>query len=142
LYRDTTTFQDGSHRKDLNALNRDLDRVLILDVESEHFALQPEHGLLIKKYDAEADPQKADAELTRLIPFLQYLARARVPSLVAEYSKLEDKSDVAGSFKKRLVELEATGQYRAGKHGQAGRFVAQTQRGGEKRGSVWEFLRR
>ena len=45
LYRDTTTFAQGFHRKDLDALNRDLGKVLIIDVDKQSFAYHPKHGI-------------------------------------------------------------------------------------------------
>ena len=41
LYRDATTYSSGMHRKDLSALNRDLDKVLIIDCDSQAFSMQP-----------------------------------------------------------------------------------------------------
>ena len=40
LFKDTTTFREGHHRKDLNALNRPMNRLLIIDTDKESFALQ------------------------------------------------------------------------------------------------------
>lgn len=41
LYRDSTTYSGGLHRKDLGALNRDLDKVLIIDCDSQCYSFQP-----------------------------------------------------------------------------------------------------
>mmetsp|Transcript_17148 Transcript_17148/g.28733 ORF Transcript_17148/g.28733 Transcript_17148/m.28733 type:complete len:309 (+) Transcript_17148:24-950(+) len=111
LYRDTTTFVNGAHRKDLKALNRNLARVLIVDTQESAFALQPRNGLLVPKYDHKADPQKKDNELTKLIPFLKYLAFANVSDFRDELD--EYRPDVAATFEKKLPELRAAGKLRA-----------------------------
>ena len=41
LYRDATTYSGGLHRKDLAALNRDLDKILIVDCDSQCYSFQP-----------------------------------------------------------------------------------------------------
>merc|ERR1711908_48875 len=74
LYRDATTYTGGAHRKDLSHLNRNMDRVLIIDCSPDSFSLQPNHGVAIKPYHAEEDLEKKDSELKRLVPFLQFLA--------------------------------------------------------------------
>ena len=81
LYRDTTTFSGGHHRKDLSAINRDLKKVLIIDTKRESFSLHPDKGILIKKYVSDDDPLKEDNELMKLVPFLQYLAIMKVRGL-------------------------------------------------------------
>ena len=47
LYRDTTTYRNGHHYKDLEVLNRDLRKVLILDTDDESYAMQPSHGITV-----------------------------------------------------------------------------------------------
>jgi len=74
LYRDATTYTQGDHKKDLSALNRDLDKVLIIDCAASAFSLQPDCGIAIKPYSAEADPMKEDETLKNLVQFLQFLA--------------------------------------------------------------------
>lgn len=74
LYRDATTYTGGMHRKDLSALNRDIDNVVIIDCDERCFSLQPANGIAVKPYSAEKDPNKQDAHLKRLIPFLAFFA--------------------------------------------------------------------
>lgn len=133
LYRDTTTFANGAHRKDLNSLNRPLNRVLIIDTQESAFALQPRNGLLVPEYKHAADPQKQDQELTKLIPFLKYLAFANVGDFRDE---LDDyRPDVAATFEKRLPELRAAGKLRVPNVRSAGR------QGGPSGPTLWERLR-
>mmetsp|Transcript_35810 Transcript_35810/g.89107 ORF Transcript_35810/g.89107 Transcript_35810/m.89107 type:complete len:154 (-) Transcript_35810:402-863(-) len=115
LYRDTTTYTGGKHIKDLGALNRSMSKVLIIDCEAACFSLHPRHGIAVPKYDSEADPNKEDRALTRLIPLLQYLALTHAASkgttsLVDELDKFRGQGeDVAAAFEQRLAELKKTG---------------------------------
>jgi len=74
LYRDATTYTGGEHKKDLSALNRDLDKTLIIDCAASAYSLHPDSGIAIKSYRAAEDPNKEDKALRALIPFLQFLA--------------------------------------------------------------------
>lgn len=133
LYRDATTYSAGLHRKDLAALNRDLDKVLIIDCDARCFSFQPEHGIAVSKYESDADPDKQDIVLTRLAPFLRYLALGYklglVKDLSAELQKLNVSTtltnngvDFEEAAEKRFAELRALGQMPTIQRG--GRVVA------------------
>ena len=47
LYRDATTYAGGTHRKDLSALNRDLNKVLIVDTSPEAYSYHPQYGISV-----------------------------------------------------------------------------------------------
>jgi len=76
LYRDATTYTGGEHRKDLSHLNRNMDRVLIVDCAEYAYSLQPSHGIALKAYSAVEDANNEDKSLPSLLPFLIYLALA------------------------------------------------------------------
>lgn len=86
LYRDATTYTKGEHRKDLEHLNRNLDKVLIIDCSTEAFSLQPDHGIAVKPYAAGEDPQKQDQTFRRLLPYLIYLALASHKGTAAPFA--------------------------------------------------------
>jgi len=120
LYRDATTYTGGLHRKDLSALNRDLDQVLIIDCDKESFSLQPRNGIAISAYRAADDPLKADKQLTKLIPFLAFFAISKkvngVGPIADELAALNTPttlSDNGEAFEKataeRFNELRAKG---------------------------------
>ena len=50
LFREATKFHNGSHVKDLSALNRDLKKVIIVDDDPKAFQLQPSNAIQIKPY--------------------------------------------------------------------------------------------
>ena len=114
LYRDTTTFRDGMHIKDLGALNRDLRKVLIVDSAAECFSLHPEHGIALTPYKSADDPEQEDRELAKLVRFLVYLAVTRKEDLSAELRELRGGAaagdDVGTAFEKKLPELKEAGK--------------------------------
>lgn len=69
LFREATRYENGILIKDLRNLNRDLNRVLILDVDPEAVKLQPENCLLLDRWHGNSD----DRDLVRLIPLLEWL---------------------------------------------------------------------
>ncbi|KAI8802298.1 HAD-like domain-containing protein [Cladochytrium replicatum] len=70
LYREHTRYVKGLYVKDLDTLNRDPKKVIILDVDEKSYSLQPENGLLIKAW--KGDP--SDRELYRMTTVLEELA--------------------------------------------------------------------
>jgi len=150
LYRDATTYSQGHHRKDLGALNRDLDRTLIIDCSNEAFSMQPKHGICISPYSSEADPQKEDKQLKRLIPFLQYLAYARHVGLkldafsdelhkLAVSTTFDDNGDAfEQAVQARFAELKAQGALPL--PGQGGRRFGSYGGGGGGGGTIWDRL--
>ncbi len=53
--------------QDLSYLNRDLSKVIMLDINAEHAALQPENAIIIKPWEGKG----GDKGLVDLIPFLE-----------------------------------------------------------------------
>jgi len=143
LYRDTTTFDGGVHRKDLSSLNRDLGKVLIIDVEAESFSFHPRHGIALGAYDAADDPEKTDNKLTKLVPFLQYLAITRPADFSAELEAVRKQfpdDDAGDACEKKLAELRAAGKIRARPGAGRGQFAAGD--AAPRGGTIWERLRR
>lgn len=66
LYRHNCSFSENVYQKDLNKLNRDLSRTLIVDNNAENFQLQPENGIYIRSWYN--DPN--DEALKKLAPLL------------------------------------------------------------------------
>jgi import inner membrane translocase subunit TIM50 len=62
-----TQFRPADPLQDLSYLNRDLSKVVMLDTNAEHSALQPENAIIIKPWDG----QSGDKGLVDMIPFLE-----------------------------------------------------------------------
>jgi import inner membrane translocase subunit TIM50 len=67
LFRDSTRTVNGKVVKDLSYLNRDLSKVIMLDTNPEHAALQPENAIIIPPWEGKGGEQG----LVELIPFLE-----------------------------------------------------------------------
>ncbi len=55
--------------QDLEYLNRDLSKVIILDTKASHVQKQPENAIVLKPWEGNVQ----DKELVSLIPFLEYI---------------------------------------------------------------------
>jgi len=66
LYRDSTRFIENKHVKDLTHLNRDLSKIVAIDVD-EDTVIPKENTIIMKPWTGDKD----DRELVALIPFLE-----------------------------------------------------------------------
>ena len=69
LYRHHWILEGEYHIKDISKLNRDINKIIIIDNLAESFSRQPENGILVKDWFDDMD----DTELSMLIPFLKAL---------------------------------------------------------------------
>jgi len=67
LYRDATRYEKGAYVKDLNHLNRDLSKVIAIDVNPACVKENPENAIIIPKWDG--DP--TDTTLLDIVPLLE-----------------------------------------------------------------------
>jgi len=74
LHRDFCKKKRNHYVKDISKLGRKLDKVLIIDHDTEAFKLQPENGVLIRPFDG--DPN--DSELIDLLDFLKAAATSNI----------------------------------------------------------------
>lgn len=100
LYKEHCLYKDGAHIKDLSKLNRDISKVLIIDVDENSIKLQPENAIKLPAWDG-----KADDELIKLIPFLEYLATQQVKDVRPILSSFKDKSKISDEFLIRANKL-------------------------------------
>lgn len=70
LFRESTRYVNGKVVKDLSYLNRDLSKVIMLDVNPEHADLQPDNAIIMKPWKGE----RGDSGLVDMIPFLESIA--------------------------------------------------------------------
>lgn len=87
IYREGTVYRDGKIIKDLSKLNRDLDKVIMIDCREDSFAFQPENGIPLKPWEGNAD----DKELVKLIPFLEWLATQPIKDVRPILNSFEGK---------------------------------------------------
>lgn len=104
LFRESCRTHEGKVVKDLSALNRDLSKVVILDVDADKFALHPENGIIAKKWDGRRD----DRELMGLVDFFEAIGIYAIPD-VRQTIKSYGSTNVAQEHARRM---QATKQQR------------------------------
>lgn len=123
LFREACRYKEGKLIKDLSLLNRDLAKVVAIDVNAESLSLQPENSLVVSPWDG-----KQDDYLIQLIPFLEYLATQPVKDVRPIIKLFSDKEDIVVQFKTRELKLRekwvAENQHLLGDRPNAGTFLA------------------
>jgi len=96
LFRAHTRYVDGKYVKDLNYLNRDLSKVIMLETNPDAWSASPENTIKLPPW--KGDPN--DKELVALIPFLEYIAAMGVADVRPIIKDFEGKH-VATEFARR-----------------------------------------
>jgi len=113
LYRDATYYIDGVHVKDLNRLNRNVRRMVVVDDDPAEVAFNPENLIRVKPY---ADPtDRTDNTLERITPFLIEIAREGyndVPALLQQYQGM-DADQIADEQDRRIQQLRVDRERRS-----------------------------
>ena len=102
LYRDATYYKDGVHMKDLSRLNRNINRMVVLDDDPLECGMNPENMIRIPPY---TDPNdREDKALERITPFLIEIAREgydNIPELLRQYQGM-DSDEIADEQERRI----------------------------------------
>lgn len=107
LFRDSTHFIDGEHVKNLERLNRDLSKVIMVDWNKSATKFQPENALILKKWKG-ADDDTSLLDLANLLQTIAMSDVADVREVVLYYSQFEDPIAAFRDNQRRLLELEDT----------------------------------
>eukprot|EP00590_Aulacoseira_subarctica_P011654 CAMPEP_0172424380 /NCGR_PEP_ID=MMETSP1064-20121228/24769_1 /TAXON_ID=202472 /ORGANISM="Aulacoseira subarctica , Strain CCAP 1002/5" /LENGTH=445 /DNA_ID=CAMNT_0013166417 /DNA_START=165 /DNA_END=1502 /DNA_ORIENTATION=+ len=87
LFRDATRYKDGEHLKDLDAINRNVSRIVVLDDDPR--SLSEQHRANLIKVKPYMDPHdRDDRSLQGLTPLLVEIAREGyndVPSVLSQF---------------------------------------------------------
>lgn len=117
LYRDATYYINGVHVKDLNRLNRNVKRMVVLDDDPDEVQFNHENLIRVKPY---SDPTDCtDNTLERITPFLIEIARegySDIPALLEQYRGL-DADGIADEQDRRLRLLRSERQKQRGVRG-------------------------
>merc|ERR1719206_803780 len=108
LWNKDCYYFNGHRCKDLKRLGRDLRHVIAIDSDPRSIQLQPENGLILKRWKprtAKVDGEKEDdTDLLRLIEFLEYLAKAEVADVRQVLAAYRGK-DIAHEFRQRYLAM-------------------------------------
>eukprot|EP00541_Cyclophora_tenuis_P009475 CAMPEP_0116566356 /NCGR_PEP_ID=MMETSP0397-20121206/14422_1 /TAXON_ID=216820 /ORGANISM="Cyclophora tenuis, Strain ECT3854" /LENGTH=212 /DNA_ID=CAMNT_0004093259 /DNA_START=148 /DNA_END=786 /DNA_ORIENTATION=- len=106
LYRESTHYKNGVHVKDLNRLNRNVNRIVALDDDMDALQFNPDNLIRIKPYDDPTD--RTDNTLERITPFLIEIARQGcndVPAVLRQFRGL-DADGIADEFDRRVSDFK------------------------------------
>jgi import inner membrane translocase subunit TIM50 len=108
LYRDATYYTNGVHVKDLNRLNRNVKRMVVIDDDPSEVQFNPENLVRVKPY---TDPNdRTDDTLARITPFLIEIARENyndIPALLSQYQGM-DADEIADEQERRIQYYRST----------------------------------
>ncbi|KAJ1679093.1 mitochondrial inner membrane protein required for protein import [Spiromyces aspiralis] len=95
LYKECMSHVNGKNVKDLSRLNRNLAKVIIMDINPEMYSLQPGNGIQVRPWNGEPE----DDWLDRIIPFFEYL-HLMSPEDVRPWLNLYRNKDLPTEFAK------------------------------------------
>lgn len=113
LYRDATHYHNGIHVKDLDKLNRNVKRMVILDDDPEAVVFHPENLIRVKPYTDPTD--RTDDTLARIAPLLIEIAREGyndVPEILKQFRGM-DADAIADEQERRIERLKKDRENRA-----------------------------
>ncbi|KAJ1894475.1 mitochondrial inner membrane protein required for protein import [Kickxella alabastrina] len=93
LYKDHMRNIDGKNYKDLSTINRDMSRVIMIDISPEAFTMQPDNGLLARPFRGEP----SDNWISQITEFLEYIHMME-PKDVRPWIKTYKDKDAAQEF--------------------------------------------
>lgn len=105
LFRDATRYIDGKRVKDLNYLNRDLSKVIMIEWDRNACKMNPQNCLIMKKYEGEDN----DRMLFELVHFLRTIAIHGVDDvreIISHYSECDDPLAVFRENQRLALEQE------------------------------------
>ncbi|KAG5898463.1 hypothetical protein JTB14_015470 [Gonioctena quinquepunctata] len=100
LVRDSTHFVDGHHIKNLDRLNRDLKRVIVVDWNSLSLKFQPDNHLKIPRWKGENE----DLTLVDLTAFLKTIAQTEIEDVRDVLRFYKQFEDPLGEFRNKQRE--------------------------------------
>ncbi|KAK6754543.1 hypothetical protein RB195_013501 [Necator americanus] len=101
LYRDCTKYMHGQHVKDLSKLNRDLSKVIFIDVDAKAGQLNPENILLVPEWKGNMD----DTSLVDLAELLKTIHLSDVEDVRPTLQYYSQFPDPAKEFRRRAIYL-------------------------------------
>jgi len=102
IYRDGTYYHNGVHVKDLSKLNRNINRMIVIDDDLAEVQFHPENVVRVKPYTDPTD--RTDNTLARITPFLIEIARENhsdIPNLLRQYEGM-DADEIADEQDRRI----------------------------------------
>lgn len=102
LFSDATRYVNGNRTKDLNALNRDPKKVIVVDWNENSVALTRDNALLLKKWDGD----NADRSLIGLAQLLQAIKQSDVEDVREVLTYYKQFDDPIATFRENQRKLQ------------------------------------
>jgi import inner membrane translocase subunit TIM50 len=105
LYRDACYYKNGSYTKDLSSLNRNMNKIILIDDDESAARSHKENWIPIRPYDNPND--RTDSTLSRITPFLIEVAREGyndIPGLLRQFRGM-DAVGIADEMERRVREM-------------------------------------
>ncbi|XP_063367787.1 mitochondrial import inner membrane translocase subunit TIM50-C-like [Cydia amplana] len=103
LFRDSTHFIDGVHVKNLEGLNRDLSKVIVVDWNKQATKFHPENALILQKWKG-ADDDTALLDLANLLQTIAMSSISDVRDVLRYYSQFDDPIAAFRDNQRKLME--------------------------------------
>ena len=107
LFRDACYYKKGIYLKDLSSLNRNVNKIILLDDDEAAAELNPRNLIRVKPYENPRD--RNDNVLERITPFLVEVAREgydNIPELLRDFQGM-DSDEIADEMERRVADLMA-----------------------------------
>ncbi|CAG9838155.1 unnamed protein product [Diabrotica balteata] len=101
LVRDSTHFVDGLHVKNLDKLNRDLSKVIVVDWNAECIKFHPDNHLNVDRWQGEND----DTVLLDLTSFLKTIAHMEVEDVREVLKFYKQYDDPLTEFRRKQIQF-------------------------------------
>lgn len=104
LFKDATKFKNGAHIKELNCLNRDLRRVIVVDWNKLSVQDNPDNALLMPKWNGDMEDRSLFG-LAQLLQAIQESDTDDVREILQFYRQYDDPID---AFREKQRQMEET----------------------------------
>lgn len=105
LVKNATDYIDGHHVKNLDRINRDLSRVIVVDWNVDSVKLQRENALVIPRWTGE----DGDQQLIQLAEFLSIVSASDVSDVrevLSYYKQFDNPLEVFKENQRKLLEMQ------------------------------------
>lgn len=105
LVKNATDYIDGHHVKNLDRINRDLSKVIVIDWNADSVKLQRENAFIIPRWAGEDE----DQQLVQLAEFLNVVAASEVSDVrdvLSYYKQFDNPLEVFKENQRKLLEMQ------------------------------------
>lgn len=105
LVKNATDYIDGHHVKNLDRINRDLSKVIVIDWNADSVKLQRENAFIIPRWTGEDE----DQQLVQLAEFLNVVAASEVSDVrdvLSYYKQFDNPLEVFKENQRKLLEMQ------------------------------------